>query len=894
MKLRRFFYRFFRVIGMIILALFLLIGVGFGLLQTRAAKRLVARELTELLGKELGPGSSISKISGFIPFNIKVGNINLCDQQGNWLRIENFSFRFSSSQLFLLKVRIDELSAGLLELKRFPESKATPSTKKENGGGLPDNLPKLELTRLSIPKLILGKAVTGERTILNLDGSINFNPGTESLASLKITGREAPVFSASLEGRASGDLKELNLKIGVSDETGGIISRMLDLPGAGPISLRIDGEGPIDRLHTDLDVEIKKIGSIQGLMDLNIPRMAADGEVNLTIANLDSLSHLTEDPIAGNFHASIRLNQENDIQNGSIQADISNLNTGYIEAGKTEVSIKLKDIYNSPSGDISLSLNDLKYTSEEESSAAEAETAAISIIFTGPPDNPIVTLNLQVKDITSPSFPLNNPDPLALSFDAHLKDNRIRSKVELSGRSDARLQGHASSVAKFTLDPFSFDLPSDGDIEGKLTAQIDLTLLADLGELSRQSLTGILSMDFSTGGTIQKPEYQGRLQIENGEYQNLDLGTVLTDLQVDVEIAHSGVVIKQFAANDPHTGKLAIEGNIALTPDKNYPFSSSLSLSSMEFVNTDNYWATVSGKITVSGNTDGMDVNGGIDVDRAGFRIPKSSTPSVEGIPVIEINKPGDPKVVEPSTPSPFLKNINLDLTIKGTDQISVSGRGLSSTWGADLTIGGTANAPIITGGLKLSDGYFLFLGKRLELANCSISLAGGIPITPQININAQATSGGILINLQIVGAPESPKLILTSQPSHPPDEILARLLFGADKASLTAVEGARIAYGLQVLQGGNDVIDYLTGWTSFLGGPQLNITQYANDPNVTAVSALWELSDDISVENQKSLAGSGDLVIFYLDITRWIQLMTIAGVSGAGDGARVRWHYDF
>ena len=894
MKLKRFIFRFIRVIAIIVLAFLLLIGVGFGLLQTGAAKRLVARELTELLGKELGPGSRISKISGFIPFNIQVGDISLCDHQGDWLRIKNFSFRFSPSQLFLFRVRIDELSAGVVELKRFPESKAPPSTNKKKGGGLPDNLPNLELTRLSIPKLILGDAVAGERTVLNLVGSVNFNSGTESLATLKITGIEAPVFSASLEGRASGDLKELNLEIGVSDEPGGIISRILDLPGAGPISLRINGEGPIDRLHTDLDVEINKIGSIQGLMELNIPRMTADGEVNLTIANLDSLSYFTGVPISGTFQSSIRLNRENGTQNGSIQADISNLNTGSIQAEKTEVSIKLKDIYNSPSGDISLSLTDLNYSPEHESSMVEAGTAAINILLSGPPDNPIVALNLQANDITLPSFPLDNPDPVAFSLDAHLKDNRLRSKIELSGRSDAQLQGDVSGAAKFTLTPFSFDLPSDREIEGKISARIDLTLLAALGELSRQSLTGILAIDFSTGGTIQKPEYQGSLIIENGEYQNLDLGTVLTDLQVDVEIDHSGVVIKQFEANDPHTGKLALEGNIALTPDKHYPFSSSLTLSSMEFVNTDNYWATVSGKLTVSGSTDGMDAKGGIDVVRAGFRIPKSSTPSVEGIPVIEINKPGDPKVVEPSTPSPFLKNINLDLTIKGTDQISVSGRGLSSTWGADLTLGGTAAAPIITGGLKLSDGYFLFLGKRLDLANCSISLAGGIPITPQININAQATSGGILINLQIVGSPESPKLILTSQPAQPPDEILARLLFGADKASLTAVEGARIAYGLQVLQGGNDIFDYLTGWTSFLGGPQLNITQYANDPNVTAVSALWALSDDISVENQKSLTGSGDLVIFYLDLTRWIQLMTIAGVSGAGDGARVRWHYDF
>lgn len=894
MKLKRIISRFFRVLGIIVVSLILLAGVAFGLLQTRAAKRIVTRELTELLDKQLGPGSSVSGINGFIPFNIKIEEIKLCDQHGDWLRIENFAFRFSPSQLFRLIVRIDELSVGMVELRRLPESKAAPVEKNESGGGLPHNLPRLELTRLSIRKLILGKELAGERTILNLNGTMDFNPEAELLLSLKISGIKSPIFSASIEGRASHNLERLNLEIGVSDEAGGILTRMLGLHEAGPISLQIHGEGPTDRLHTDIEIDIKKVVSIRGSINLNIIQPGADGEITLTIDNLDSLSPLTEDPISGSFQASIRLDQKNGGQNGSIEAKITDLATSSINTVEADLSINLKDIVNSPSGEVSLSLTDLDYSTEAEGATTKAETANLRILFSGPPENPDVDLNLEVKGITFPSLPLNNPDPVAFSLDVHLKDRQIISKTQLSGRADIELQGNASGTAKLTLSPFSFDLPSKEEIEAKLNGRIDLGLLATLGELSRQSLTGSLSVNLSTVGTILKPEYRGRIIIENGEYQNLDSGTVLTNLHLDVEMDHSGIVIKQFEAYGPDRGKLAIEGSIALAPEKNYPFSSSLTLSSMEVANTDIYWATLSGKITLSGDTESIDVKGEIEVDRAGFRIPKTSSPSVVGIPVIEINKPGDPKTVAPSAPSPFLKKINLGLTIKAIDQISVSGRGLSSTWGADLSIGGRASSPIIKGGLTLSDGYFLFLGKRLELADCSISLAGGVPLTPQININAQVISGGILINLQIVGSPESPKLILTSQPSHPPDEILARLLFGASKASLTAMEGARIAYGLQVLQGGNDIIDYLTGWTSFLGGPQLNITQYANDPNVTAVSARWELSDDISVENQKSLAGSGDLVIFYLDLTRWIQLMTIAGVSGAGDGARIRWHYDF
>ena len=893
MKLRRIVSRLIRIAAIIVVALLVLMGTALAVLQTGTAKRLVARKLTELLGEKLGPGSAVSEISGFIPFTIRVGDIRLCDRRGEWLRIERFSFRFSPSRLFRLRVRIDEVSADRVDVKRFPGSEAGTPEKKEGGGGLPGWLPKLELTRLSIRELILGKELAGERTLLTLDGNMNFNPGSESRAALTITGTESPVFSAALEGRANGDLERLDLKIGVSEEEGGILSRMLGLPEAGPISLRIQGEGPADRFRMDLEADVKKVGSIRGLLDLDIRAPAAEGEITVTLETLDSLSHLTKDPLSGSLRGSIRLGREKGIQNGSLQAKITDLAAGPVTAAETEISLILKDIVHSPSGELSLSLTGLSYAAQNEDGAAGAKTAALHVLCSGPPDDPRADLTLRVEGITFPSFPLDNPAPLAFSLDADLKDDRLGARADLSGRTDVQLRGTASGPAKLTLSPFSFALPSDGEIAGKLTARIDLGLLKSLEALSRQSLTGILSADFSAAGTVREPDYRGRLTLENGEYQNLDSGTVLTNLRVDVEMDRSGVVVRQFEAISPSGGKLVIDGDITLSPEKKYPFSSSLTLLSMEVANTDEYWAAVSGKIVVSGNTEAMDVAGDIDIDRAGFRIPKSSPPSVAGIPVIEINKPGTPGAA-PAPPSPLSNNINLDLTIKATDQISVSGRGLSSTWGADLSIGGTAAAPVIKGGLQLSSGYFLFLGKRLDLANCSISLAGGIPLTPQIDINAQAVSGGILINLQIVGSPESPKLILTSQPPYPPDEILARLLFGAGKASLTAMEGARVAYGLQVLQGGNDVFDYLTGWTSFLGGPQLDLTQYADNPNATAVSARWELSDDISVENQQSLAGSGNLVIFYLDLTRRIQLMSIAGISGAGDGARARWHYDY
>lgn len=898
MKIKRIISRLLYLQLLLVAFILVLAAAGMGFLQTRTGKRILANRLSEILENELGPGSLIRNINGFIPFDIKADVIKFCDRRGMWLQINNFSIRISPAQIFQLKLRIDELSADQIFLNRFPVGEtgiaSVVNERQSEESNFPDGFPDLELSRLFIRELILGEELAGDRTSLKLNGAAKLTPGDEMNAFLKLTGLESPAFFASIDGSSSHDLDRFKLVLNLSDGARGFIPRMLGLPEVGPIKLQLKGEGPLDLIHTDLNLEVEKVGTIQGGIDLNFKNPGGEGDLAITINELDYLSQLFKVPLSGSFQSTLSLNRENGAQNLSLQTQTNDFTFDFFTISGMNISISLQDIFVSPSGDLLLSLHDFKYAEKEDGRSAGSQDINLQATFSGPANQPRVDFNLQAKGITYPTIPADNPGPVGFSIKAQIENNRIQAEAKLSGLEDVILYGDASGPAKLTLSPLSFSLPTDEKLEGTVRAGIDLNLLTKLAEISRQSLTGKFTADISSTGSIRKPEYSGKIKIENGEYQNLDLGTVLTELQMAMEINNSGGVIKQFTARGPRGGKLLLDGTIDISPDEYFPFSLALTLSSMELANTDEYWASISGKTTLSGNINAMEIMGRINIDNAGFRIPKSSSPSVVGIPVIEINKPGLPGPVRPSTPSTFLKNIDLDVTIKAEDQISVSGRGLSSSWGADISVMGTANAPVIKGGLKLSKGYFMFLGKRLDLINCSISFAGGVPPTLQMNINAQATSGGILINLQVVGSPDNPKLILTSQPSLPPDEILARLLFGASKASLTPMEGARIAYGLQVLQGGSDIFDYLTGWTSFLGAPQLNITQYANDPNVTAVSARWDLVEDVSVENQKSLTGSGDLVIFYLDLSRQFQVMTITGVSGAGDGARVRWHYDF
>ncbi len=757
MKLKRMISRVGKIAGAVVLSVLFLAGAGLGLLQTGAGRRLVARKATDFLQTRLGPGSSVSSISGSIPFNFRVGEVRLCDEIGEWLRVEGFVFRFSPSRLLRLEMRIDEVGAERVEWVRLPAGGKPGVEENKTGGGPAGSWPRLALDRIFINQLVLGREAEG-------------------------------------------------------------------------------------------------MGRFQGTLSLDLPAREAEGELRFELNDLGSLPPLSSSGVSGSVRATVRLTREDGAQNVFLQAESAALAVPHLQAASAKVSVKLKDVMNSPAGEVTLA----------------------------------------VDGVTSPDLPGDIPSPAAFSLKADLRDNRLDSRAEFSGWPGSRLRYSAVIPLELTLAPPSFSLPLDGGIEGEASLRFDLGLLASLEALSRQSLTGNLAVDFTAGGTIRRPAFSGRLRIADGKYQNLDLGTVLAGLEVEAEADRSRLVVKRFSAAGPGEGKLSLSGRMDFSPERNYPFSLSLLLSALDLVNTDEYRAAASGKIDFAGDLEKMKLAGRIEVDRAGFRIPRNVPPEAREISVVEINKPGGEEVSPPRGPSPFLEKIALDLVFNAEDRIAVSGRGLNSTWGVDLSLGGTAASPRITGGLKLAGGYFIFLGKRLELKNCSISLDGGVPITPQLNINAETNSGGALIILQIIGAPDNPQLKLTSQPSYPPDEILARLLFGASRDSLTAVEGVRIAYGLQVLQGGDDIFDSLTEWTSFLGGPQLDITQFENDPNVSALSARWDFGEDVAVENQKSLTGAGDVVILYLDLTRWLQLMAEAGLGGAGDGARLRWHSDF
>jgi translocation and assembly module TamB len=101
--------------------------------------------------------------------------------------------------------------------------------------------------------------------------------------------------------------------------------------------------------------------------------------------------------------------------------------------------------------------------------------------------------------------------------------------------------------------------------------------------------------------------------------------------------------------------------------------------------------------------------------------------------------------------------------------------------------------------------GTYVLAGQTLTFTSGKVSFDGaGLhnKLDPTLDFVAQTVSAGVTANLQITGYASAPKVQLSSMPSLPQDEILARLLFNQSAKELTPFQLAEIAQAAASLGG--------------------------------------------------------------------------------------------
>ncbi len=431
----------------------------------------------------------------------------------------------------------------------------------------------------------------------------------------------------------------------------------------------------------------------------------------------------------------------------------------------------------------------------------------------------------------------------------------------------------------------------------RMNGDLDLDLANAVLEAGGQSLTGKLHTAAQLSGTPDSPQASGELTLSDVAVHDYARGLTLSDLNASVQAQGSQLRLTKLSAR-AGTGTLTASGAVNLAAP-GLPLQLELTGQKAQPLRSDLITTNLNLALTVSGPLvrPNLTAEGTVRVNSATINIPNGLPPQVA---VLHIVQPGQAAAPAPAPAAPLIAH--LDLTINAPTGIFVKGRGVNAEVGGTLHVTGNSSRPNVSGGFDLIRGTVDMAGSTLTFNSGRISFNGtGLRhrIDPSLNFQATTYSAGITATLQITGYADAPVISFSSMPPLPPDEILARLLFGESASQLTALQLASVGAALVSLTGvggsGGPTLNPLVAIQHALGlnrlsvssgtpgGPQVNTptgNQPAQNNSGATIQAGRYINNRIYVGAVQSTNGLTQAQV-QVTLTRALKLQTTLSTGG-------------
>jgi len=350
--------------------------------------------------------------------------------------------------------------------------------------------------------------------------------------------------------------------------------------------------------------------------------------------------------------------------------------------------------------------------------------------------------------------------------------------------------------------------------------------LFSLAALPDQSLKGPIDLAADFSGRARAPQLTGVVRANKLVYENAHYGTRLTDMQVSGRFTNERLQVEKLTAK-AGDGTISASGFVSLSSDQGFPIQLGIDMNRAQLARGQDLAAAASGQIRlVNGPGQEPTITGKVDLPETRYRIVRQGSAKVTTLTGIRrIPATGGERITGNaealrSVPSTW----KLDVQVTADNKIYVSGMGLDSEWAANIHVGGTSGAPVITGGIDLVRGNLGFAGRSFELQQGRIRFNGGAVSNPELTIVASGDVEDVTINITIGGTAQDPQISFSSTPSLPQDELMARILFGSSVGQLTATQALQLAASLNTLRGGKGGLNPLGVLQSASGIDRLRI----------------------------------------------------------------------
>jgi len=426
----------------------------------------------------------------------------------------------------------------------------------------------------------------------------------------------------------------------------------------------------------------------------------------------------------------------------------------------------------------------------------------------------------------------------------------LELKIANKGQFEAR---KARLLLSIPLESTPFlRIARDVPLQGSLVYEGNIDSLWQYLPSERRKLSGDLQVEGKVSGYILQPQISLTAKVSNARYEDVISGILIENINSQLTLDKDGRGLIDFSCIDGKIGTASIQGSMevpALMYGKykaptaagknpkaralNRPKARELKrikawensaaildligeIKHFEPLQRNDIQLTLSSNFHIKGMLEDPSITGRIDIEKGDINVQ-----NITSAPIPTLN------IVEDSSKKPKrkIKNIgNLDLQINIPGNFFVYAPAFSTEWKGNLHIQGKPARPALSGTLSATRGAITLFDKLFKLTKGSIYFDGSSPITPNADVQLSYTSKGFAALLGISGTAHDLQLELSSVPSLPRDEVLARILFSSSMGELSAFEKIQLATALTRLAGFNVSGDIIGLSRKFIGLDVLRI----------------------------------------------------------------------
>ncbi|MBN2033339.1 MAG: translocation/assembly module TamB domain-containing protein [Deltaproteobacteria bacterium] len=521
----------------------------------------------------------------------------------------------------------------------------------------------------------------------------------------------------------------------------------------------------------------------------------------------------------------------------------------------------------------------------------------------GDPNKPVAVGDIRIDDLVSAFEVMQAYRPM--NMNAALRLEQGLAVIDGTIREDnlTLAEVHLKVPIRISVMPVDLSIPDPVPMDGNVNSMIRLEKIASMFLTPNQIVSGIMSADLKISGTHANPLLEGRIQVNQTSYQNLEAGLYLADIKILLKTTEKRIEIEEFSATDGKAGRLTGAGFLIPDFDKKLPWSFELKIQDAEVLRHELAQVSVSeGAINITGNTDGASAAGVITFGRIEASLPDKAPPEIAELEVTEINREAPKDAPKPEKSKTDSYPVDLNIELRFPAGVYVRGYGLDSEWSGNLNIKGSAQKPGLRGNLKVVRGRLVFLDRRFDLKDSFIFLDGSYPPDPTVDITASYRQKDKDITVKVLGPALKPELSLSSNPPMHQDEILAWVLFGRDLSTVTPFQAISLANAARALATGDtgpgimDRIRSITGIMdrirSMAGVDDIDISK---DPEKghTEFGVGKYVHEKVYVQVKKGTASGTESVSMEVELTPKVRLESSYERDGAG-GVGLFWKHDY